>query len=323
MTPVFVSLVRYADLPSTLDPGASWGDLRFLVPELGDAIHGQELYDLPTLDRLTNAHSGSHNWGRSTMPLTLGSVHGYLKREVSTYRKNRLAAYVLAGRYTTKCVQEFVVLRWLRAHRVNCPRPLALWTRRRGSQIQAALFLEALRGYRPLTTYLEQAAIDGRLSPPWTAQLMDSLAQFAVRLHNALVHNPDLFAWHVFVRSVELPKPEDFAVIDLQRALILAWRPCCVRRARDLAALLATISDSLIDRRQRQRFLERYMELARPRDPWRPLFPRVLRRRIAHWRARSKVRRALAQQEEVLARAAIPPTGLPSNNPAAGTEVRT
>ncbi len=302
---VTLTLVRYGDLPYNIDYNPITGDLLF--------VHAKVLEQLllrgwTTIDRvfripatLIQAGHGQRDLARLTLPEL--KERAYLKRELGTYRKDRLSAFVLAGRYTTKCVQEFVALRHLRRHGVTVPSPLALWLHRNGSRVQAALLLEELRDYEPLDLELARARRALRERPEQLDRIACALAEFVARVHDALVHDPDLFAWHVLVRASRLGDdsicPDDFALIDLQRALVLAWKPCCVRRARDIAALFASIDDDCFPAESRRRFLAHYFETARPRDPWRPIFPRVLARRIARWRSRRKVREALQLQQDI------------------------
>lgn len=301
MLPLVTTLVRYADFPPGTDPTGGIGDLVFAAAHVAPLLEKEGLLRLDAVDTWQFSGLVEQNWGRYTTQVRIGNIRAFLKRERCTYRKDRLVAYVLPGLYTTKAVQELAMLQHLRLYGVACPRPLALWLHRSGHQVEAAILLEFLEGYVPLDEYLSSLVAAGRLDQTELYRLLEGLAAFVVRMHNARVHNPDLFAWHVFVRvTATTPSPNDFAVIDLQRAVPLAWRPCCVRRARDLGALLATLSDRIVPPLAREHFLESYLRLARPKDPWKPFFRAVLDRRIARWRARSKVRQAIKKQENAL-----------------------
>lgn len=306
------TLVRYGDLPRDIAYTPLTGDLVFVHARLLEQILVRDWTTIHRVFRipatLIQAGHSQRDLARLSLP-ELGD-QAYLKRELGTYRKDRLTAFVLAGRYTTKCVQEFVALRQLARRGVTVPTPLALWLHRDGSRVQAALLLEELRGYEPLDLELARSVHMLHDDPEQMERVARSLAEFVVRIHNALVHDPDLFGWHVLVRAGRLVdatlSADDFALLDLQRALVLAWKPCCVRRARDIGALFASLDERCFPHSARRSFLEHYFATARPKDPWRPVFPRVLRRRVDRWRRRRKIQEALELQRKTMQNAAAP-----------------
>ena len=302
---ITLTLVRFGDMPAGMDPTPLVGDLLFVHARVLEELLRQGWTTIERLFRIpaTLIQSGHQNRDLASLLLPGLGERGYLKRELATYRKDRLTAFVVPGCYTTKCVQEFVALRHLAKAGIRVAAPLALWLSRAGSRVQAALLLEELAGYTAFDLELARYGSHLTSNAEQLERVARALASFVAAVHNARVHDPDLFSWHLMVREGQLLStalgPDDFALLDLQRASVLSWRPCCVRRARDIGAVLGTLDESIFPPRARDAFLAHYFALAQPKDPWRPLFPTVLRRRLARWRHRSKVRRRLALQREV------------------------
>jgi heptose I phosphotransferase len=112
-------------------------------------------------------------------------------------------------------------------------------------------------------------------------RVLDRLAPFVRRLHEAGLASPDLFTRHIFVETAD--NEPRFCLIDmarLDRRKTLSAR----LRARDLAALNVTAPPGMVSPRERVRFLRSYCG---GRD--KELF-RLIRSRMAHLLKRRKHR---------------------------------
>lgn len=225
--------------------------------------------------------------GRETLRVALGAAGTsprtlFLKRETSTRAKD-LLRHLLAGRgYWTKCRAEFEVLRTLRSEGISVPRPVAcvqhgLW------RPQACLVVEGFENTSPLAEFLANDATVA--SPARRAEFFSALAREVARLHDTGYNQPDLFSNHIHAA----PRGDgwQFSFLDFQRSTYQA-HPSIARRARDLAALWATLPRRLASERDEELFLDSYLSAAQLEDRSAELLA-ATRRRVERLLRRRKI----------------------------------
>lgn len=133
----------------------------------------------------------------------------------------------------------------------------------------------ALTGTRDLAPALplDDLLRDGALDPGPRRLALGRLAAATAALHGARLHHRDLYLNHVFVDPGDAAGR--IAIIDWER-LGSHRRPLGRRVIKDLAALSASIPEGSVPRRERARFLLRY--LAARGIPRRPVYDRLVRR---------------------------------------------
>jgi hypothetical protein len=200
----------------------------------------------------------------------------FLKRNWRPYTKDGLKSLLRRGSVWSASRQEYANSRALVSAGVRVACPVAY-----GEQCSlfrekfSFLITEAAPGM-PIDQFL-------RDTPDRTARrlVLDALARFVRRFHNAGFTTPDLFTRHVFV-DTHASEPS-FCLIDVAR-LNVTKRLRPRKRARDLAALNVTAPLRLVSARERLRFLRIY---AGQRD--KPL-AHLIARRVSHLLTRRKYR---------------------------------
>jgi len=239
---------------------------RWCDPAYAALIGAERLDDL---DRLLERADGEivscGRAGRQTVRIELATASStkrtvYLKRETKTRVKDLLGHVALGRGYWTKCRAEFEVLRALREAGIGVPRPIAcvqrgLW------RPQACLVVEALEDAQPLAEFLASPALSGAVEQ--RAAFFGVLAHEVARLHATGYNQPDLFANHVHVA----PQGASWRIsfLDFQRSTFRTHLSLGVR-ARDLAALLATLPRRLASERDEGVFLDSYLSASALED---------------------------------------------------------
>ncbi len=188
--------------------------------------------------------------GRQVSRLTLG--HGsdtrvvYLKREAQLRWTTRWNNFLAGFGWVSRSVREARVLEALERDGLPGPRWLATGEDHQG---RAFLLIEEVRGAVPLTTMLANAK-----DPSQRRRIARRLGETLARLHEAGFFHRDLYAKHVLIR----PDDESVILLDWQRAWRGAWITLS-SRVRDLAALHATLADSLASPRERLVLLLAYV----------------------------------------------------------------
>ncbi|MBX3415496.1 MAG: phosphotransferase [Pirellulales bacterium] len=271
-----------------LSRGAGPFDFHWHDPAFAALVGAERLDELASLlERTDGVLVARGRPGRETLRVVLGGDSAlrrvlFLKRETSTHTKD-LLRHVLAGRgYWTKCRAEFEVLRALREAGINVPRPIAcvqqgLW------RPQACLVVEGLDGTVPLAEYLSSDAVT--TSSARRGEFFSALAREVARLHATGYNQPDLFANHVHVATTGASW--QVAFLDFQRSTYHA-NPSLARRARDLAALWATLPRRLASERDEERFLDSYLSAAQLEDRAAELLA-ATRRRVERLLRRRKI----------------------------------
>ena len=219
----------------------------------------------------------SGHLGRQVGRLVLGNRVVYLKCEQNVRWTTRLVNFLTGYGWAARCVREAAILQALRRDDLAAPRWLATGEDEHG---RAFLLVEEVRGAIPLSTALADLDAAGR------ARLAARVGHALGRLHAAGFFHRDLYAKHVLVRD------DDICLLDWQRAGRGAW---ITHRAgvRDLAALHATIPESVAGPRERLACLRAYLAVS-GRGAWRPLMAEVDRvacrmRRRRHIREKRQV----------------------------------
>jgi heptose I phosphotransferase len=174
-----------------------------------------------------------------------GPVGFFLKREHRVGRGARLANAWAGYGFVSRCVREARALEALRREGVGCPEWVAAGEDGAG---RAFLLVRAVDGAADLPSFLlaERDRATRR-------RLIHRLGAAVARLHRAGFTQPDLYAEHVLVG----PGARAVTFLDWQRSRRgpVPWR----RRARDLAALDATLPEGGAARRERLAFLRAYL----------------------------------------------------------------
>lgn len=177
----------------------------------------------------------------------------------------------------SKVRREFENLRWLRAHGLDAPEPIAYGEERRGRWLLRSFLLSAaVRDALPLDAFIRDR-LPG-MSPPATAraarrELLLRLADSVRRLHDARFVHHDLFWRNILLSGARL---DHFYLIDAHKGR--CWWPWAetASRAKDLATLDAP-APWFFRRSERLRFLLHYRQHARLTAADKQLIRRVLR----------------------------------------------
>lgn len=210
---------------------------------------------------------------RHVARLTIGegsfSIGAFLKRELRVPWKVYLSSAWDGFGWVSRSYREALMLRELQACGVPCPEWIAAGEDGNG---QAFLLVRELPASREMREFLR----DRTTSRSLRLRLIRRLGEDLAKLHDAGFHHADLHSKHVLVGS----DAETVYFLDWQRARrcrSLSWR----RRLRDLAALDATLDDTLASPRERLRCLRGYLRASarlqpNPRGSPRPSFTGVV-----------------------------------------------
>ncbi len=223
----------------------------------------------------------SGHLGRQVGRLTLDGRVVYLKREQDVRWTTRLTNFLTGYGWAARCVREAAVLQALERDSLPAPRWLATGEDEEG---RAFLLVEEVSGAKPLAEAMATLDASGRRN------LAARVGQALGRLHAAGFFHRDLYAKHVLVRE------DDIYLLDWQRAWRGPWIPRAAR-IRDLAALHATVPETLVGVRERVAFLRAYES---DRSAARPLMAEVDRvacrlRRRRHIREKGQVANSTTQ----------------------------
>lgn len=186
---------------------------------------------------------------RNVARLTLG--HGdevmsvFLKREHRVPWSVRLVNLLNGFGWLSRSLRETRILQALQREGIGCPEWLAAGEDDHG---RAFLLTREVAGTVELRTFLGQ---QGDTSV--RRRLARTLGTALARLHEAGFQHPDLYAKHILIE----PESLTIHILDWQRAE--RRLPGFRRRARDLAALQATLADDLASTRERLVCLRAYL----------------------------------------------------------------
>jgi tRNA A-37 threonylcarbamoyl transferase component Bud32 len=173
-------------------------------------------------------------------------LRAFLKRQFQLPWKEYLESWWAGFGWASKAVREWRILQELRNHGIGCPEPIAV-----GEHGQKAfLLVRALPEAVDLPTFLAR-----RPSVGMRHDLLRHVGQAVAKLHSAGFTHPDLYAKHVFLNT----QNSGVSFIDFQRTRrrrSLPWNT----RARDLAALDASLSNNLVSASERLLCLQAYLE---------------------------------------------------------------
>ncbi|MBI3412005.1 MAG: hypothetical protein HY040_27050 [Planctomycetes bacterium] len=200
--------------------------------------------------RLQGTILGGHP-DRHVMQITLGSdgsaPRAFLKREHRVRWKHRLENYVGGFGWTSKSVREARTLLELARMNIGCPEVMAFGE----SRGRAFVLLREADGFDDLRVVL-QTLKSGRER----RRLARALGRDLALIHASEFEHGDLFSKHLLVA----PGNEDwrFCLLDWQRSH-RRGAPSWQARRRDLAALDATLDESLASERERLAFIGAYL----------------------------------------------------------------
>ncbi len=206
------------------------------------------------------------------------SINAFLKREYRVSWKERMACWAAGFGFRSRSLREARLLEVLSREGIGCPEWLAAGEDGHG---RAFLLVRAAPGMTDLRVWLTR-----EMDHAARLRLARSLGAALARMHSAGFSHPDLYSKHVLVGA----DGETVQFLDWQRTR----RQFAVnmrRRARDFAALHATLAESLAGPRERLACLRAYMSKTAMTGPKeRRGFLRLILRR-AHWlRGRRHVR---------------------------------
>ncbi len=207
---------------------------------------------------------------RHVAQVTLGrgpeAVRAYLKREHRVPWRDRLANFCAGFGPVSKSYREAQTLQALRGAGVGCPDWIAVGEDDAG---RAFLLTRELTGATELRAFLRQC-VGGR--PLERRRFAVHLGEELAHLHEVGFDYPDLHSKHVFVDAGQ----ESIYLLDGQRTVRrprLGWP----RRWHNLAALEATLADSLASPRDRLAFLHAYLRASLPVRPPRAFVAEAVR----------------------------------------------
>ena len=261
-------------------------DYRWVHPDYHTLVTAQRLDDLSIV--LARTDDGAMRPGhrkRDTIRIEVAdgeaSHHFYIKRERRVQWKHVFRNAVRGRGLSTPPRVEFEVLCRLAAGGVRCPKPVVC-LQHLGTVPRGCLMLEPLPASQPLCSYLAGELRDEDSAV--RSAFFSRLGQEFARVHACDVHQPHLFASHVFVLdkdSDEHNEPDESALEgeiilggdntarDGRQIAFLGFRRSLLsevltleKRAMDMAALLATMSRRLVSRRDREALFDTYLEAA-------------------------------------------------------------
>jgi tRNA A-37 threonylcarbamoyl transferase component Bud32 len=176
---------------------------------------------------------------RNVARVMLGDTAAYLKREHRVRWRDRLRSAADGFGFSSLAVREADVLAALRRAGVPCPEWMAVGE---GDGGRAFLLLRALPDAVDLRQFLQDRR---RATAAARYEFARRLGAMLAAIHEAGFDHPDLYAKHVLVA----PASGQCYFLDWQRSRRrqLGWR----QRARDLAALDATLTDEAVTGRER------------------------------------------------------------------------
>ena len=188
--------------------------------------------------------------GRSVARVALtdgaATIHAFLKRENHVSWTTRLDGAAAGFGFVSRSLREARTLIALAREGVGCPEWLAFGEDERGG---AFLLVRETPGVTELRTWLEREA-----DPEARLRIARSLGAALAHMHAAGFTHPDVYSKHVLVGA----DGETVQFLDWQRSRRrLVLDPD--RRARDLAALHATLADELARPRERLACLRAYL----------------------------------------------------------------
>jgi tRNA A-37 threonylcarbamoyl transferase component Bud32 len=226
--------------------------------------------------------------GRSVARVALAdddeTIYAFLKRESRVSWLVRLAGAAAGFGFVSRSLREARTLEALEREGVGCPEWLAAGEDENG---RAFLLVRETPGAMELRAWLRQEA-----DPVERRRLARSLGAALAHLHTAGFSHPDLYSKHVLIAA----DPEGVQFLDWQRSrrrIVLDAR----RRARDLAALHATLADDLAPARERLVCLGAYCAGFAATDFAKPS-RRSFRRLVLHYTRRLLRRRHIREKRQ-------------------------
>jgi tRNA A-37 threonylcarbamoyl transferase component Bud32 len=184
------------------------------------------------------------------------TVTAFIKREHRTRWRDRLANMWAGFGWASRSLREFKFLSRLESTSIGSPEPIAVGEDDDG---RAFLLIRELEGYQDLRQFVAD------MKTSTLAKRRDVARHLGValaRMHQAGFEHGDLYSKHVLVSPAAAPEFLAFCFLDWQRAQRRA-RVGWARRWRDLAALDATLTETLANARERLLVLYTYLKACR------------------------------------------------------------
>jgi len=218
----------------------------FINPRYRDFLLKQGLEKVEDFLRLSGVIYCGHP-DRHVARLTLGNAMPvFLKKEHRVRWRDRLVNFWAGFGFVSKSWRELAMDQVLQKEDIiNRPEVMAAGE----ASGQAFLLVREISDAVDLRSFLENHS-----NPAVRRRLARKLGEELARMHSAGIQHPDLLSKHVLVQS----KTMWLCFLDWQRSRRprrLSWS----RRCRDLAALDATLADTLASERERFIFLHAYL----------------------------------------------------------------
>ncbi len=239
------------------------------------------------LDLSAAVVSGHPGRSVSRVALTDGRevINAFLKRESRVSLLVRLAGATAGFGFVSRSLREARILESLESEGVGCPQWLAAGEDDRG---RAFLLVRETPGAMELRAWLGREA-----NPAQRRRLARSLGAALARMHTAGFTHPDLYSKHIIIG----PNAESVQFLDWQRCR-RRLSPGAHRRARDLAALHATLNDELVNDRERLVCLRAYCAGFAASDS-KKSSPPELRQLVLYYSARLLRRRHIREKRQM------------------------
>ena len=205
--------------------------------------HAGAFLDLP--GEIVSGHVHRH-----VMEVKLPDLRGFLKKEHRVRWRDRFANRREGFGWVSRSEREARLLQELEQRSISAPRWIAYGE---GAFGKAFLLLEAIPEKVELRAFLQSI----HEQPERIHQFTYDLASQIAEIHEAGFSHPDLYAKHLLID----PESGEATFIDWQRSR--RWAKLPLReRVRSLAALDATLTESLVSCSTRERFLQTYLRHA-------------------------------------------------------------
>jgi tRNA A-37 threonylcarbamoyl transferase component Bud32 len=264
-----------------------------------ELLEGEGLTTPEAILALPSVIIGGHP-DRNVARVKIGSrgqaIAAILKREHRIPWKERLVNAWVGFGFISKSQREAITIRELQQAEINCPDWLAAGEDHSG---RAFLLLRDLEDCTNLRAYLRNSSEASRRE---RRQFAEKVGRSLARLHNRGFSHGDLYSKHVYVN----PRRGTIHLIDWQRARwprFVSWRLRC----RDLAALGATLEETLTGPCQRRACLAAYLRECKTLQPSRRTSFAGFAKRVIHCGTRLLRNRRIREMRQ------LEPAGLLQN----------
>lgn len=244
-------------------------------PEYSETLARLGLATATDFLRLEGTILGGHP-DRHVLQVSLSLGNCFLKKEHRVSWRDRFAHWWRGAGAISKSTREGRLLRQLEAAGIGCPTAIACGE----AGGRAFLLLREETGVDDLRTYLQQQPLE-------RVALATALGRELARVHAAGFHHRDMYSKHILVGRDD--NGWRWCFLDWQRGRHVG-RVAWLHRLRDLAALDATLANTMASRRERLLCWRAYLA-AQPKPAARPgKFLRIVCRLSAHLQRKRRIR---------------------------------